>query len=373
MIDWRLCHVHSLRGVIGSTSLPQNCPLERSGTFLATTPMRWRIDMKRWTKRIMASLLRDDDFQLLQELPSELFMTVLSKFCDGKSLSTLSLALVSSQDAFCQETAWYTIPTIVQKHLLAIAATLEENGLPDDVSNTAGAASWMSAIASTTATICDEFVERPERMRLLSENLAVLDFIQSSLSLYSRIKQPEWPVWCGRLSFTWPLDGTRMQRTAAVVVTAPMQYPAFIPGASLIFQRQPPTASFSCEPQNRRPIPPWGRIIPLAQDKSILDPVMEHLERWDQVAVPTTRTADVLNIAILTVKQANDRVAELPCKPKKSSWMLENANNQPSLMCCWHDDSLEGLVSSRDYIAFILRLMKVRTQLGEEVVLHKAS
>jgi hypothetical protein len=331
--------------------------------------------MKRVTLgEIMASLLHDDDFKLLQELPSELCMTVLSKFCDGKSLSTLGLAMVSSQDAFCQQTVWYTIPTLVQKKLLAIAAMLEEQGLADDVSNTAGAASWVCSIASSIATICDESVKKQERMRLLSENLAVLDFIQSSLSLYSNATQPEWPVWCGRLSFDWPLDGSRMQRTAAVVLTAPMQYPTFIPGASLMFQHQPPTASFSCEPQNRRPIPPWGRVIPLAQERErILDPVIEHLGQWDQVAVPTTRTADVLNIAILTVKQANDRVAELPWKPKKSSWMLENANKEASLMCCWHDDSLEGLVSSRDYIAFMLRLMEVRTQLVEEVVSQQES
>lgn len=308
----------------------------------------------------MTTCSQRTDFQLLHELPSEILLFVLSKFCDGKSLSTLALSLsMSFVDVFCQETAWYTIPTVVQRKLLAIAALMEENGLQDDVANTAGAASWIASIASSSATVLDDFVAKEERIKILSENLLVLDFLQQSLALYLDVDKGhfEWPVWCGRISIESSVDETRMQHTAAVVLTAPMQYPSFIPGAGRIFQSRIPTAAFRCEPQNRKPIPPWGRVLPLGSDAQVLAPVMERLEQWDQVAtsIDSRSSADALNIVILTQKQAKNRLSDMSWKPRKSSWILEN----DGLMYCWHGDSSEGLVSSRDYIAFILSLMRL--------------
>ena len=307
------------------------------------------------------------DFHLLHEVPPEVLLLVLSKFCDGKSLSTLALALAVSSDPFCQETAWYTVPMVVQRKLLAIAALLEENGSPDDVANTAGAASWIASIASTCATVVDVSVAKEERIRLLSENLAVLDFLQQSLSLYSVVDKGhfEWPVWCGRISFDSTVNETRMQNTAALVLTAPMQYPYFIPGAHSVFQNHIPTAAFQCEPQNRKPIPPWGRVRALPGDASVLAPVVERLEQWDQVASPTSvvRSADTLNVAILTQKQAKNRTIDMIWRPRKSSWILEQ---NEGLIFCWHDDSGEGLISPRDYVSFVIQLMKVRDRLEAE-------
>lgn len=305
----------------------------------------------------------DADFQLLHTLPPELLLAALSKFCDGKSLSTLALALTTSpDDTFCQQTAWYRIPMIVQRKLSNIASLLEDNGLPDDVANTAGVASWIASIASSTAIICDTSVSRQERLKLLSENLLVLDFLQESLNLYSNIErgQFEWPVWCGQVTVESTVDETRMYNTAAVVLTAPMQYPFFLPGAVNILRNVIPAASFRCEPQNRRPIPPWGRVRPLSNDSSVLAPVTARLEQWDHVATPmnTRYTLDTLNIAILSNKQARLRIADLPWTQKKSSWIV---GNEEGLMFCWHDSV--DVMTSRSYISFIFNLMKIRDRL----------
>lgn len=302
------------------------------------------------------------DFQMIHELPPELFILAVSMFCDGQSLSTLALALAVSLDPFCEQTTWHTIPIVVQKRLLTIATLIETNGLENDVDNTRGVIGFIESIASSTATICDPGVDTAERMRLLSENMIVLDFLEQSLRLYSIVDKGhfEWPVWCGRLTFDSTVSETRMRHTAAVVMTAPMKYPSFIPGASLVFQNQIPTASFRCEPQNRRPLPPWGRVRAFPQDHRILAPVMDRLEQWNQVAVPAlSQSADTLNVAMLTQKQAKTRLAGM--RPRKSAWVVES-DDKPSLLFCWHDDST-SVMNSRDYVTYMMDLMKAQDHL----------
>jgi hypothetical protein len=303
-------------------------------------------------------------FQLLHQLPQELLDFLLSNFCDGKSLWTLGFALSVSSDTFCAQTTRLVIPSVVDKKLLEIAATLEEKGLPDDFVNTQGAVQWIEAIANLRDIDGDAI-----RMRRLFENSAVLDFLRESLNTYSDMDKGnlEWPIWCGKIRVDSSVGETRMLNTAAVVLTVPIQRPSFISAANLLpdHARVP---NFRLEPHNMIPTPPWGKMRGLTEtDENILSPIMDRLDESNEVAVPSNLCAyNVLDIRIVTQKQARRLLSTVPWSPRKSAWIVES-EQQKSLVCCWQNDELNDapveVGREREYIPHIVNLICVRDQL----------
>ena len=325
-------------------------------------------------------------FNLLIALPPELLCKILSDFCDGKALSTAALALAPAANAAgtvisspaspenCDgilslwPIAWHLIPSICQEKLRRIASVINRHvDKSDDDKNLREAEEWIKSIADVpVSNINSDAVEdRCKRMRLLSENLAVLDFLQRSLNVYSDVAKGQfaWPIWVGQLTIDSFLTGTRMRNTARVVITAPLQGPCLIPGGSLLRHHRTPTGTFRCEPYNFVAVPPWGRIHGLqAEDNRTLQPIAARLEESGEVAVPTGYcNPEVLNLRIISRKQARAQ-SFLRLSSSKTSWMLEGKDEETPLFCCWHDDSMDP-ENDRDYIAYVIDLMKTRKRL----------
>jgi hypothetical protein len=247
--------------------------------------------------------------------------------------------------------------------LLQIAATLQERGLPDDVINTEGAVSWIKAIANS------KDIDDAMRTRHLFENTVVLDFLQESLNVYSDADKGhlEWPIWCGEIVVHSSVSDMRTRNKANVVVTAPIQRPAFISGVNLL-PKQGKTPSFRLEPVPMIPTPPWGKMRGLTEkDENALVPIMDRLEVLNEVAVPRDFGAsEVLDIRILSPTQARDMLSAAPWSPRKSSWIVES-EEQKSLICSWQNDEWNDapveLGRERNYIPHIINLMSVRDQL----------
>jgi hypothetical protein len=243
------------------------------------------------------------------------------------------------------------VPTVVCERLQRIASKIESS-VQDagDFVNVKGAADWIRSVAQGNTS----------RMRILSENAAVLDMLEESLQTYSDPSKGRylWPVWFGQLSIDSFVTGTRLRNTARVVITAPMQYPSFIPGSSLVTNHTP-CAVLRCEPRNIVPIPPWGRIEGIdAEDQDVLRPVLQRLETWGQVGVPVGYNTDPLDIRIVTNGQAQ-QLTERVFRPR-TSWVLDTP--EPSLVCCWQDDSAE-LSDNREYVSYIIEMLKARSRL----------
>jgi hypothetical protein len=305
-----------------------------------------------------------ESFQLLHQLPQELLDFLLSNFCDGKSLWTLGFALSVSSDAFCEQSTRIVIPSVVDKKLLAIAATLEEKGLPGDVINTRGAVEWIEAIVSLRGGD-----DAATRMRHMFENTAVLDFLRESLNIYSDVNKGhlEWPIWCGKIMVDSSVNETRMRNTAAVVLTAPIQRPSFISAVSLLPHHLRAT-NFRLEPYNIIPTPPWGKMRGLTEiDEIVLGPIIDRLEESNEVAVPRNLgAASFLDIRMMTQNQAQRLLSAVPWSPRKSAWIVES-EPQKSLICFWQNDDLNDtpveLGREREYIPHIMNLISVRDQL----------
>jgi hypothetical protein len=351
-------------------------------------------------------------FQLLKCLPPEILRRILYKFCDGKSLSTLSLALLSASsksskevskqsssehsEPFYRSMALLEIPRMCRNRLNDIAATIEEKSQAtidpnasraQIVGSAGGAVEWIRSIAADLDNTCDEassvnILAFPVaiRMKILSENAAVLDYLILSLRDYSNIEkgQFEWPVWSGQLTIDSFLTGSRMRNSGRVLITSPMQRPSYIPGCNLLTNHSP-SGLFRCEPYNMTPRPPWGKIHGLQpEDKHSLRPVADRLNGTDQVAVPTGYygRSDMLDIRILAPLQARRLLSLrmgsilLHASSLSSSWMLEeqqshndgDEDTSAPLVCCWQGE--EGdLEHDRDYIDYIIDLLKVRERL----------
>jgi len=309
----------------------------------------------------MALCLLDAEapFELLAALPSELIRRILHGFCDGRSLSTFALALVSSSKEKYSSCALNLLPLVCRDRLEQIAFCIEDKiDQSDDIRNLRGAVQWIRSIASAEG----KSSSLARQVRILSENAAVLDFLQESLGKFSNVKQGhfEWPVWYGQLTIDSFVTGTRMRNTARILITSPMQRPSLIPGSSLLRNRNP-CSVFQSEPYNMIPIPPWGRIHGLHPDDDyVLKPVACRLEQWGQVAVPAGyANADILDVRIITMMQAK-RLSP-PFRPR-TSWMLE-APGTP-LLCCWQDDSAE-LTNDRDYVDYIIEMLKAKERISQ--------
>ena len=312
----------------------------------------------------------DTTFGFLKELPSEVFHRILFSFCDGKTLSTMTMALSASTSNFYRDKAWREIPAIAHERLDQIAGRLDRHTGEDfDGNALRGAAEWIRSVASVPGINSseNEFANVCRRMKHLSENLALLDFLQESILEFSDEEAGHftWPVWCGQLTVDSFLTGSRMRNTARVVITAPMQRPSLIPGSSLINNRVP-SSFFQCEHYNIVPIPPWGVVRPLLpEDALVLKPVVSRLDESNQVAVPSGyHNTEILDVRIITKKQAKNLSSRISMI--KSSWMIEEQQEKYPLMACWHDDSYE-LSNEREYIDYVIDLLKARTRLYSSI------
>ena len=107
-------------------------------------------------------------------------------------------------------------------------------------------------------------------------------------------------------------------------------------------------------------VPPWGCLRPISDDDAaVLQPLVERMNEQDHVAVPAGfyHTADILDVRIITARKAESLLANRFWKPK-TDWILQSG----SLLCCWQDDSAD-LTDTREYLPYIIDLMKARKRL----------
>jgi hypothetical protein len=346
--------------------------------------------------------------QLLKCLPSEILRRILYGFCDGKSLSTLSLALCV--DHMNRYTASRQVPRVCCKKLNDIASMIEKTSAgKEDASQVIGAVRWIRSIAASLDFEEEDREEEidgeesavvaaltPSRMRIISENAAVLDYLLVSLRDFSNVEkgQFEWLVWCGQLTIDSFLTGTRMRHSGRVLISSPMQRPTFIPGCGLLknanhdhnhnqSQLDLPLGLFRCEPYNMVPMPPWGKIHGYeSEDNRVLRPVADRLNDTHQVAVPAgnarnrNHNSNMLDIRILAPAQARELLSRRRTTSSgiRTSWMLQQQQHDGvdddedlvPLVCCWHDE-LGELEHDRDYISYVIDLLKVRERLGASI------
>ena len=356
--------------------------------------------------------VRKSSFDLIRQLPPEILDRILFVYCDGKALSTLTVALSTALSDFYSNIAYNIIPTISKRLLMRIIVDIESNIV--DGLNYADATRWIRLIAEdnnidaptktlfgkeqcrinskledgeTSSELRCEIVEsRRKVIRYCSENLALADFLRISMMESQRGKW-EWPVWVGQISVSVIVDATVARSMTHIVILAPFDFPCHMPGSSLLYRHRTPTSLFRCEPMNMIPIPPWGRLLGLtATDKLALKRIALRLEEGGQshVVVPTrNQEHDPLNIRILSKKDARLRVLGAaprfgPTLSEAFTWLLhddhvgsdvdDNNNdmmNPFELVCCWENDTIDE-IHPREYIEYIILLMKTRDRLIEE-------
>ncbi|GAX22473.1 hypothetical protein FisN_14Hu088 [Fistulifera solaris] len=291
------------------------------------------------------------------KLPHDVLESIL-EFCDGKSLSTLLLAACGCPDLFVPVER--EIREILTRRLTGMARRIQahETNQP----HLGGATAWIRSIAQISAEEEEEdsssssIQNITRQIRYISENLAVSDFLHESLTHYSQEGQFEWPMWCGQLTIESFHEGSRRRHNARIILTAPMQRPSLLPSGASLLKHHVPCSNFRCEPYNLIPVPPWGHVRGLTEDDTaILRPVIRHLEETHQVAVPSGyQSFDSLDVRIVSKRRAPSSW-RLP-----TSWIIERT--EYPLLCCWHDDSSD-LSNDRDYIPYVIDLLKARDRL----------
>ena len=230
---------------------------------------------------------------------------------------------------------------------------------------------------------------RRKVIRYYSENLAVVDFLRRSMMESQRGKW-EWPVWVGQISVSVNVDATVARSMTHIVILAPFDFPCHMPGSSLLYRHRTPTSLFRCEPMNMIPVPPWGRLRGLTtNDEVALKRIALRLEEAGEshVVVPTrNQEHDPLNIRILRKKDARLRIMDAtprfgPHWSETLTWLVHDDStgsnvdgnddnnidetNPFELVCCWENDSMDE-IQPREYIEYIILLMKTRDRLISE-------
>ena len=357
-------------------------------------------------------------FELLQQLPPEVLDRILFVYCDGKALSTLAVAVSTSLLDFYSNIADKVIPTISKRLLLRIIDEIESNSI--NGFKHVGAIRWIRLIAADTdcdmngsLTIDHSIIRanhdqsrtcnttdrsetiselrsqkvksRRKRIRYCSENFAVVDFLRRSM-VESQHGKWEWPVWVGQISVSVHVDATVARSMTYIEILAPLDFPSHIPGSSLLYRHRTPTSLFRCEPMNMIPVPPWGRLRGLtANDNVALNRIAVRLEEAGQshVVVPTrNQEHDPLNIRILRKTDARLRIIDAaprfgPNMTETLTWLIhdeagdidvDRATPNPfELVCCWENDTLDEILP-REYIEYIIMLMKTRDRLVKESI-----
>lgn len=358
--------------------------------------------------------------ELLQLLPPEILDRILYVYCDGKALSTFAVALSTSRNDVYRYITYHVVPAISKRLLLNIIDKIESN--KSDGFDYAGAIRWIRLIAadndndfgpnnydrhdlcssnksnnditSTTGrdtTIARTQVQQTRRkiMRHCSENLAVVDFLRRSMMESPRGKW-EWPVWVGQISVSVIVDATVARSMTQIVILAPFDFPSYIPGSSLFYRHRTPTSLFYCEPMHMLPVPPWGRLRGLtSNDEVALKRIALRLEEAGEshVVVPTRNQGhDPLNIRILREKDARLRIRNTTplfrsYLSETLTWLFRDNNmdmiegenissnmeveNPFELVCFWENDTIDEILP-REYIEYIIMLMKTRDRLVRE-------
>ncbi len=360
-------------------------------------------------------------FELLQQLPPEVLDRILFVYCDGKALSTLAVALSTSRLDFYSNIADKVIPTISKRLLLRITDEIESNSI--NSFKHVGVIRWIRLIVADydmngSTTISSNIRNNHDRLqtcnttdrrdvitelrlqkvtgrrkliRYCSENLAVVDFLRRSMMESQRGKW-EWPVWVGQISVSVHVDATVARSMTHIIILAPLDFPSHIPGSSLLYRHRTPTSLFRCEPMNMIPIPPWGRLRGLtANDEVALNRIAVRLEEAGQshVVVPTRHQEhDPLNIRILRQTDARLRIVDAaprfgPNMTETLTWLVhddavsndeagnidvDRATPNPfELVCCWENDTIDE-IPPREYIEYIIMLMKTRDRLIKESI-----
>jgi len=382
-----------------------------------------------------SSLTKDNRLLLLELLPLAVVQRILSEFCDGKSVSTLMFVLMTTTKKkkkttttksaasvvdFRSKLLRTVVPTACRSKLLGIAALIEEasaaRGREDERIQLAGAVRWIRSIAELDAEDFDDGAGDDEnadadglllarrKMTLISENLAVSDFLQSSVSKYSSVSmaQFEWPVWVGRVRFDLSTGRTAPAAASSsasaidphpllvhpvIVLTCPMQRPCYVPGSTLVRSEGSLKGGFICEHYNLVPVPPWGTIQPHyhhnidsdspSYDVASIGYAVQRLARFDgQVFVPAPVLrrigGDFLDVRIVAKAQARQLQSNIggwmKTRPPRTSWMLDDddddeirdgARPSPQLICCWNDDTFAEIDNDREYVQYVLDMMKV--------------
>lgn len=308
----------------------------------------------------------DTSFSSFTKLPPDVLHKILFLFCDGKTLSVLAMALAASTSDFDRHIVWVELTAIAQDRLDQIAARLARCARHDSGGDALrSVAGWIRSVASVPCvdSTTNDVARIRKRMRHLSENLALLDFLQDSISEFSdeEAAQFEWPVWCGQLTVDSYTTGSRHRNTARVVITAPMKRPSWVPGSGLLGNRLP-SSVLRYEHHNMVPLPPWGVVRPLlAEDELALREVARRLDESNQIAVPSGyHNTEILDIRLITKNQARRR--SLGIGTIESSWMVNDKQTSYPLIACWHDD-LDALSNDREYIDVIMDLLKARNRL----------
>lgn len=364
------------------------------------------------TFRKLIPVASKSSLELLYQLPPEILDRILFVYCDGKALSTLVVSLSTTLSDFYRNVALNIIPTISKRLLMLIVVDIESNSV--DGLDYTGAIRWIRLIAEdikVDAPISTLFVKKRhgiknkidhsetsrelrceivnvsrKAIRYVSENLALVDFLRKSMMESQRGKW-EWPVWVGQISVSVIVDATVARSMTHIVILAPFDFPCHMPGSSLLYRHRTPTSLFRCEPMNMIPIPPWGRLRGLtANDEVALKRIALRLEEAGEshVVVPTrNQEHDPLNIRILSKKDARLRALGAaprfgPTLSEAFSWLLhedhEGSNEDDSnndmmnpfeLICCWENDTIDE-IHPREYIEYIILLMKTRARLIEE-------
>lgn len=330
-------------------------------------------------------------FQLLAVLPLEISHRILKDFATGKDLSTFALACGGSKEPH-NEKLLAEIVNVGQERLQSLADFIETKSAEANHGKVNAlvtkAVTWIRSIQQIHNTDLKQQESSPKtRIRHFSENMALVDFLQESITKYSRpdLGEFEWPLWTGLISVEGSRRGTRLRNTARVVLTAPMQRPSFIPGSGLL-KNQTPSSRFCGELYNMVPgmslfakkgvtlsrkciarfsatrvvynylaVPPWGCLRPFSnEDECILRPVVERLQANNHVAVPSGfhHVGDILDVRIITSQQAERLLSSRSWRPR-TDWILQSA----SLICCWQDDSAD-LSNDREYLPYIIDMLK---------------
>ena len=334
--------------------------------------------------------------QLLAALPHELANRLFTEYTTGRDLSTLSLALVGCQDEHHQALSKQVMQIGAERvrkltDFIETQSSKAYEGKGDEC--VAKAVAWMRSVQTPPSPSAapnkkddDEALEEPplsfhrRKVRFHSQTMALLDFLQESVDHYSRpeLGQFEWPVWLGQICVELSHNGgKRVRQTARVVITTPMQQPSFIPGAALM-SNQTPLTTFRAELYNMVPVPPWGSVRPLSvDDDQVLQPVAERLESRGHVAVPSGlyHMTDLLDVRIVTARQAERLLSDRAWRPR-TDWMVRSDPQEGDhvegddeeepvpahLICCWQDDSVD-LKDDREYLNYIVELLKARKRL----------
>ena len=207
----------------------------------------------------------NNKFQLFATLPPEITHRILQDWTSGKNLSTFALTVAASRQSH-HERVYATVVMCGLERIKRLADYIEskssveansDNGKVDALVEQA--VCWIRSVIvapkeSDDSSSSSSSSSRAKTMRHFSKCMALLDFLEESISQYSRpnVGQFEWPVWIGQVSVEGSRGGTRLRNTARVVLTAPMQRPSFIPGSSLL-KNQTPSTAFRSELYNMIP------------------------------------------------------------------------------------------------------------------------